>query len=452
MTVPRIQVHTSGRYLVTETDEPFFWLGDTAWELFHRLTLTEAEHYLETRRRQGFNVIQAVILAEHDGLHTPNANGHVPLCGDDPTRPNEFYFLHVDAIIRLAAEKGLCIGLLPTWGDKVHGGLWGIGPVIFNADNARLYGRFLGERYRDEPNIVWILGGDRPAEGYEPLWTAIAQGITEGLGRRPFCTYHPNGGNSSSKWLHEADWLAMNMIESGHSLVDVPNWEMIHADYMRLPAKPTLDGEPNYEDHPVDPYDREWQVEFGRFDAYDVRKQAYRAVFAGACGHTYGHHSVWQMWSREREPITFAMPPWDEALLRPGAAQMVHLKNLLLSRPYLSRIPAQDMLPDVPRTPPVASTGDRLNPARAAHPVATRCAGGHYGMVYFPQAGQSLRVDARSLKGPLKVWWYDPRDGRGHLVGEHPSHILSFTSPIAGPDWVLMLDSIEQDYPVPGGK
>ena len=104
MATGRIQPDTSGHFLVTESGQPFFWLADTAWELFHRLNRAEAEHYLETRRRQGFNVIQAVILAEMDGLHVPNANGHVPLLGDDPTRPNEFYFRYVDEIIRLAAE------------------------------------------------------------------------------------------------------------------------------------------------------------------------------------------------------------------------------------------------------------------------------------------------------------------------------------------------------------
>ena len=105
MPLPRIRVSANRRFLMTEHGEPFFWLGDTAWELFHRLSLPEAEHYLDVRRQQGFNLIQAVALAELDGLHTPNANGHIPLAGDDPTRPNEFYFRHVDAIIRMAAEK-----------------------------------------------------------------------------------------------------------------------------------------------------------------------------------------------------------------------------------------------------------------------------------------------------------------------------------------------------------
>jgi len=441
MSLPRIQVSENRRFLVTETGEPFFWLGDTAWELFHRLNLAEAEHYLDLRRKQGFNLIQAVVLAELDGLRTPNANGHVPLCGDDPTRPNEFYFRYVDAIIRLAAEKGLYIGLLPTWGDKVHGGLWGVGPVIFNPENARIYGKFLGERYKNDTNIVWILGGDRPVDGYEDLWTAMAEGITAGLGFKPFMSHHPRGGTSSSEWLHEAEWLEMNMLQSGHCLADTPNWDMIRADYERRPVKPVLDGEPNYEHHPVDPYLRPWKIEYGRFSDYDVRKQAFRAVFAGACGHTYGSHSVWQMWSPKHVPMTFACPAWDEAIYAPGACQMAHLKTLMLSRPYLTRIPALDLLPDVTPPPAPVDNDDRLNPLRAAHPVATRDSGGTYGLVYFPLAGQSLRVDLRPLAGRVKAEWFDPREGRSHPAGEYPQEIVTFTSPLGGPDWVLVLDA-----------
>jgi hypothetical protein len=449
--MPLESIHPSpdGRFLITQSGQPFFWLGDTAWELFHRLTISETEKYLETRRQQGFNVIQAVALAELDGLHIPNANGHIPLVGDDPLRPNEFYFRHVDSLIRLAAEKGLYIGLLPTWGDKVHSGLWGVGPVIFNLDNAREYGKFLGTRYRDDGNLLWILGGDRPAGGYEALWAAMAEGIIEGLGRRPFFSYHPRGGASSSEWLHDAAWLDMNMMQSGHVLLDTPNWEMVKADYERHPVKPVLDGEPNYEDHPIDPYLRKWQVEFGRFTDYDVRKQAYRSVFSGSCGHTYGHHSVWQFWSLKREPVTFPMPAWDEAILRPGARQLVHLKNLVLSRPYLSRIPDQEMLPDLPAMPP-PDANEHSHSIRAAHACATRDADGSYGMVYFPQAEQTLQVDLSRISGKIRAWWFDPRNGKVHPAGEYPNTITLFTSPIAGPDWVLVLDDAAQGFIAPG--
>lgn len=441
MALPRIQVSDNHRFLVTEMGEPFFWLGDTAWELFHRLSLAEAEHYLDVRSAQGFNVIQAVVLAELDGLHTPNANGHIPLCGDDPTRPNAFYFAHVDAVIRLAAKKGLYVGLLPTWGDKVHAGLWGVGPVVFTAENARTYGRFLGERYREDSNVLWILGGDRPAEGYEHLWAAMAKGIREGLGFRPFMTYHPRGGSSSSAALHDADWLDMNMMQSGHCLVDTPNWEMIRADYERTPVKPTLDGEPNYEHHPVDPYLRHWKQEYGRYTDYDVRKQAYRAVFAGACGHTYGSHSVWQMWAPKFAPTTHPSPAWDEAIYAPGARQMTHLKHLMLSLPYLSRIPAPDLLPLVTPPPAPVDSDDRINPLRAAHPAAARCSEGRWGLVYFPLGGQELQVDLRLLATNVRAAWFDPRDGCRYAAGEFEREVTTFTSPLGGPDWVLVLEA-----------
>jgi len=341
--------------------------------------------------------------------------------------------------------------LLPTWGDKVHGELWGTGPVIFNVDNARIYGKLLGQRYRHDNNILWILGGDRPADGYQSLWAAMAQGIVDGLGWRPFFTYHPQGGAGSSAWLHEAEWLDMNMWQSGHALLDAPNWEMIRSDYDRNLTKPVLDAEPNYEDHPIDPFRRKWQADFGRYTDYDVRKQAYRAVFSGACGHTYGHHSVWQFWNLRREPINFPTPQWEEAILRPGAIQMVFLKNLMLSRPFLTRIPDQAMLLGLPNIP-APEKGEHYNQLRAAHPCATRCSEGRYAMVYFPQAEQRLQVDLSCLTGSIRAWWYDPRNGKAHPAGEYPNMSTVFTSPLAGPDWVLVLDSAELNFSLPGGE
>lgn len=433
----RIQVSVNKRFLVTESGKPFFWLGDTAWELFHRLNREETDKYLENRRERGFNVIQAVVLAEFDGLRTPNANGHIPLVGDDPTRPNEPYFQHIDYVIHSAASKGLYIGLLPTWGDKVNP-IWGIGPVIFNTENTRAYGKYLGTRYRKDSNIIWILGGDRNAEGYENLWASMSYGIENGLGRKPLMTYHPNGGCSSAMWFHDTDWLDFNMWQSGHVQLDAPNWEMITTDYTRLPVKPVIDGEPNYEDHPIDPFTRRWLPEFGRFTDYDVRKQAYRAVFAGAAGHTYGHHSVWQFWTLDRIPINHPMPAWEEAILRPGAAQLIHMKNLVLSRPYLNRIPGQGLLASDP--------GEG-----ASHVCATRGSDGSYAFVYIPKADQPIEIDLRKMAGSVKAWWYDPRDGRALPAGEFSNKAVhKFTSPIAGPDWVLVLDVASESYPAPG--
>jgi hypothetical protein len=170
----QIQVSPNQRFLTTKSGKPFFWLGDTAWELFHRLTRKEAEEFLEVRKQQGFTVIQAVALAEFNGIREPNRYGNLPLINEDPTKfavtkgnnPSDKeqydYWDNVDFVIRKAAEKGMYIGLLPTWGDKVAQ-LWGDGPRIFNPQNAEIYATTLAKRYSKQWNVIWVLGGDRPA-------------------------------------------------------------------------------------------------------------------------------------------------------------------------------------------------------------------------------------------------------------------------------------------------
>ena len=174
----KLQVSQNQRYLVHEDGTPFVYIGDTAWELFHRLNEEEVEEYLENRRAKGFTVIQAVILAEYDGLTVPDMNGNLPLVNNNPDTPNENYFKWVDKVIRMAEKKGLYIGLLPTWGDKVDNRQWGIGPVIFNSDNAYRYGKWLGQRYRNFKNIIWINGGDRlGGDNNFPVWDALGRGL-----------------------------------------------------------------------------------------------------------------------------------------------------------------------------------------------------------------------------------------------------------------------------------
>ncbi|NDJ75674.1 MAG: DUF4038 domain-containing protein [Chloroflexi bacterium] len=445
----RITVSPNKRFLVTASGTPFFWMGDTAWELFHRLNREEARIYLANRAQHGFSVIQAVVLAELDGLNTPNADGDCPLIDNDPTRLNEPYFRLVDDVIRLAAEYGLYIGLLPTWADKVNvpfGG-WQGSQAIFNPENAYEYGKLLGARWRDETNLIWILGGDRPpvwdsGENYFDVWRAMAQGLDDGTGRCDFKTYHPNGGGSTSQWLHDEPWLDMHMMQSGHgSGHDVPVWEWVEHDYALVPVRPTLDGEPNYEDHPVDPWPS-WDPRNGYFRDFDVRKQLYRSVFAGACGVTYGHHFIWQMYSPLREPVNNGneLIPWYEAIHRPGAAQVKHLRRLMESRPFLTRIPDQRLV--------LGGSG-----AGAQHVRATRDDSGRYALVYVPRP-HPVTVDLDRLSGEqVRAWWYDPVSGAATLIDVGPrAGERTFCPPGHRPDWVLVLDDVAAGFPAPGVK
>ena len=197
-------------------------MSDTGWELFHRITREDVITYLNNRKTQGFNVIQAVALAENNGLITPNRYGDVPFMNLDPTNwaitpgsnaanAGEYdYWDHMDFVINEAAKRKLYIGLLPTWGDKVAH-MWGDGPVVFNENNAFEYAKNLAQPYRDQWNVIWILGGDRPGiyerngRQYDdrPVWRAMAKGIELVYGKNAFITYHPGGSaDGSSKFFH----------------------------------------------------------------------------------------------------------------------------------------------------------------------------------------------------------------------------------------------------------
>lgn len=439
----RLFVSDNRRFLTRDDGRPFFWLGDTAWALFHRLTRAETTHYLEDRARKGFNVIQAVALAELDGLNTPNAQGDCPLIDNDPTRPVEAYWAHIDWVVVTANRLGLVVGFLPTWGDK-----WnrkqGAGPEIFTPDNAEAYGEWVGRRYRDA-SIVWILGGDRPVETdtHREITRRMAAGLQRGDGGRHLRTFHTQGACGSSAYFHKEDWLDFNFRQNGHAVDYTGRYDETRADYDRTPVKPVLDGEPVYEDIGID-FNAEKN---GHANAADVRRALYWNVFTGACGHTYGHNSVWQMWASGRTPILDPLMSWREALDRPGASQMQHARRLLESRPFLTRIPDQAVL--APHPVPAVIPG-----AGRAFFAATRDSEGSYAMVYAP-VGREFIVNTRLITGTwLRAWWFNPRDGSAILIGERENDGTGYT--IAPPDegeaidWVLVADDASRGFGAPG--
>jgi hypothetical protein len=441
----QLRVSDNKHFLVTKDGKPFFWLGDTGWELFHQLNKQDAELYFKKRSEQGFNVIQAVVLAELNGLHTPNANGDLPLLNDDPTKPNEPYFKYVDTLIDLAAKYNLYIALLPTWGDKVFKNAWGKGPEIFNTDNAFTYGKWIAARYKNKTNIIWIVGGDRsPRDNSQevPIWRAMAKGITEGVGaaNNALMTFHPqpDGTSSSSQWFQQDEWLDVNMLQTGHCR-DTPVWEMISDDYNKTPTKPVVNGENIYEEMPVCFNAKE----LGYANAYDVRKAAYLSVFAGALGHTYGCGPV--IWFSEKTDKLFAaFHTWREALDLPAANEMKYLKALIESRPFLDHIPDQKLLVDEG-----SCATERIQATRGAD----------YAFVYSAY-GRKIIIKANVISGnKLNANWFNPRNGKIIFIGLFDNNAqLSFTPPlpVASPvpsqkeDWVLILDDASKNYPMPG--
>ncbi|MEO5893191.1 MAG: glycoside hydrolase family 140 protein [Ferruginibacter sp.] len=426
----QFSVSPNHRFLLKD-GQPFFWLGDTGWELFHRLDRTEADTYLKKRSEQGFTVIQAVVLAEMDGLHDPNANGDIPLLNDDPATPNEKYFEHVDYIIDKAASYNINIAMLPTWGDKIFKDRWGKGPEIFNEQNAAAYGQWLANRYKNRKNIIWVLGGDRiPRENDLVIWRAMGNAIMKATGNKAVVSFHSQPNKlGSAEYFHKDSWLSFNMFQTGHCR-DAAVYDKIQAVYQLQPTKPVMDAEPIYEDHPVC-----FNVkDLGTSNAYDVRRSAWLDLFAGAFGHTYGCHDIWQMNSVKHEPVNGPHFTWKEALDLPGANQMIFVRKLMESFPIGERVPDQSLIKE-----------NNLSPAERIQ--ATR--GKNYLLVYSSTGKSFTVVLGKIAGGQLRGYWYDPRNGKQtNVAAVVNSGSKQFIPPSNGycHDWVLVLFDSSTSY------
>jgi hypothetical protein len=242
-------------------------------------------------------------------------------------------------------------------------------------------------------------------------------------------TFHPSGSQTSANWFHGDPWLDFNMQQNGHC-ADTNVWDRIARDYKRVPTKPVLDGEPLYEDHPICFN----AAKNGYSDAYEIRKFAYWDVFAGAAGHTYGNHAIWQMHApRHGKGVNGPTAAWTAAMEHPGAGQMQYLRRLIEARPYFERVPDQSVLPD-------ARQG-------TSHLQATR--GDGYLFVYTAD-GAPFTLKMGVISGAkVKAYWYDPRLGthlNAGVLSNEGTH--EFTPPSTGrdADWVLILDDAAQNF------
>lgn len=444
-------ISDNGRYIQNFDETPFLWIGDTAWELFHKLNREEATYYLKKRAEQGFTIIQAVVLAEMSGIKKPNAYGDLALINKDASRPNEKYFEHVDFIVKKANELGMVIGMLPTWGDKIYSENPSGGPIIFNTQNAKEFGVFLGKRYKSD-QIVWILGGDRnPAnEEVKNIWRAMAEGLAIGDEDQHLMTYHPRGGSSSSTFWHNEDWLDFNCFQSGHARRFNHVYQWAENDRTLNPAKPTLDGEPAYEAIPVKFWEYcDWSTPLrvpqnvlnsdrliidksyfkeGYFSDYDVRVHAYWDFLSGACGYTYGNNAVWQMFEKGGDLAIPCLDDWKKSLDHRGAQQIIYLQKIFRKYSLDHLVPDQSIIASV-------------NSQGEDHIRAARAENYEWILIYIAK-GQPVNVNLGKLgKKRFKAKWFKPSTGITTDIGR-VTEFKEFIPPTLGlgNDWLLIFE------------
>jgi len=429
--LPLLKISEDQRYIVTQGNEPFFWLGGTAWELIHRLTKEEIDLYLTDRAKKGFTVIQTVILAELDGLNTPNAYGDNPLIDNNPENFNEKYFELVDYVVTKSAQLGLYAGLLPTWGDKFNK-KWGAGPEIFNPENSEKYGELLAKRYRSHNNIIWILGGDRGPENenHFAIIRAMAKGIrkTDSL---HLITYHPVGGKKATDFFNDT-WLDIDMYQSGHTRI-AKEYHYVAESKKSAKQRPIINGEARYENI----VDRFWENKsYGWLDDADVRVSAYWSIISGAAGYTYGCNDIWQMYDANRMPVIEARTDWYVALELPGSSQMKYMKEIFEILPFQKMIFNQALILN-------------SNPENESYILSAIGQDNDFVVAYTP-TGNPIEIDLTKMNSEeVKAYWFNPRSGRIIHIGDFKTKIPHEFKPWSdgwGSDFLLILVNKDASY------
>lgn len=435
----KLKVSDEHRYLMHENGKPFFWLGNTGWLMPQRLNRDEVDYFLGRCKDAGYNVVQIQVLNDVPSI---NAYGQYSMTDgfefDNIDDPKVYgYWDHLDHIVKTAEKNGIYVGMVCIWGGLVKAGK-------MNVEEAEKYGRFLASRYKDNPNIVWIIGGDIKGDVKTEVWEALARAI-RAEDNNHLMSFHPFGRTTSATWFNDADWLDFNMFQSGHRRYgqqkgdgdftlpqhnEEDNWRYVEFCQTMTPLKPVLDAEPVYEGIPQGLHD----PDEARWNASDIRRYAYWSVFAGACGHTYGNNSIMQFWRPGISPAYGASVAWWDALDDPGFNQMKYLKDLIIRFPYYDRVPDQSVI--------AGGNGDRYDYA-----IATR--GKDYLLVYN-HTGRPLEIDLTKIKGQKKkVWWFNPQNGEYKYVGEYDNKTTMFfpdTPYGRGEDRVLIATDSSASY------
>jgi hypothetical protein len=394
-----IRVSQSGRYFIDEHGEPFFWLGDTQWELFRCFSTEDARTIIERRRAQGFTILQIMVTGLGEG-DRPNADGHVPWHGGNPAVPNEAFFAGVDRVVEAISAAGL-IGVLGVYHkvQKEH----------LTCENTRAYARWVAARYAGEPSIVWSMYPEAKEE-YIPVIRELAAGLREGDGGAHMITLHPDPSPASSSFIHREEWLDFNSMQPCLDYERIH--EMVSHDYALEPTKPVVMAEGGYEG-----------INLGRLQTpLEIRKQAYWSYLAGGF-HSYAH-----------DDSNSAPAEWRRWIDSPGARHLGVCRAVLTGlREWWDLVPDQSLIAEG------EGEGIDLN-------VAARSAAGHWALLYLvSSATVGVRMDGLVAGRAARATWVDPTTGARSEAGTaQTAGTIGFTTPEGWADALLLLEPDEE--------
>lgn len=420
-----VRVSEDRRYLVQADGTPFFWLGDTAWNVPHLSDPDSWQVYLNDRIGKGFTAIQFV-ATQFKGF-AANAEGRQAFSGRERIAIDPWFFQRLDSRVDVMNSSGLLGVPVLAWAneDKMTPAL---NPGYYLPDDQiMVLASYIVARYGAH-QVAWILAGDADYRGERSeRWKKIGRAVFGHAPSRPV-TMHPGGRMWVAGEFRNEPWFRFTGYQSGHRGADEAiRWHTQGppaSDWKTEPHHPTINLEPIYEAHIVmDSSDRH------RITAREVRNAIYWSLLVSpTAGVTYGSMGIWDWEPRPQVPPNHPReglsPPWREALQHPGAKQMKHVKSLFSSLQWWRLRPAQELLADQP--------GMR-DPHRF---VAVAAPEDHTFAVAYLPAGGPVTLITDKLKSASMARWFNPRTGEWSAKTSVGTG--TFTAPDQE-DWVLWI-------------
>lgn len=426
------KVSANHRYLVDQTGAPYLLVGDAPHAMFANISLADAATYLQDRKAHGFNALWCEILvypyvggksdgSTYDGIQpfTKGSGGNY-----DITAPNEAYFQRVDQMINLAASYGMVILL-----DSFDTGGWMATFESDGASAANTWGQYLGNRYKNFPNIIWITGNDFQTWNTSSGDNTIVQNVMAGI------------ASTDTNHLQTTE-LNYNISGSLDDSLLVPYTDLA-ASYTYYPEYYESLKEYNSTAKTVPVFLEETYYDGGSYGNLTpnlatnlmLRKAAYGTVLAGGlAGYMYGtiyydFHSGWQTGIDVK-----------------SATQLNYWKTVITSLPWYNLVPDQDHSVVISGygTPSGNGSGNMQNDNYVTDSLSPD---GSLMMAYCP-ASTTITVNLSKLKGPATAQWFDPSSGKYTAITGSPfpnSGSQAFTTPgknsDGDPDWMLVLQT-----------
>ena len=424
-----LKASSNQHYLVDQKGTPFLIMGDAPQSLVGNLGSSDMTTYLADRERLGFNSLWVNLLCAsytacnsngttYDGV-APFTSGSSP-SNYDLSTPNSAYFSRVDAMLNLAATYNQVVFL-----DPIETGGWLVTLENNGSTKAYNYGVYIGNRYKNFANIVWLDGNDFQSWSSSSNDNNLVRQVMAGIASVDSNHLQTIELNYNSSYSNQDSALSpLVTLDSAYTYYET--YDMVLQSYNSSPTIPTYLVEANYE----------FENNTGALPApagpYVLREEAYWTLLSGGAGQLYGSHYTW----------TFT-GGWQSNLDSPGALEIQYINQLFGSVPWWNMVP--DATHQVVTAGYGTYNGSNENLTTATYCTTSWTTSGKVALTYCPNA-TTLTVNLAEFSGPVTAQWYDPSKGTYTTIIGSPfanSGTHDFATPgtnhDGNPDWVLVL-------------